>query len=373
VKVIIVDAYYPRFLAHALEGMSCTSLGYDEMLALLLAKRFGTADFYSRHLRELGVDARDIIFNCAPLQQRWAEENGLARNRSAALLSRMPVLRRWVRDDAGLMAIAVQQIVKQRPDVLYLQDLNLFPPAVLRSLKKAVGLVVGQIASPLPAPDFLQPLDLILTSFPHYVDRFRAMGLASEYFRIGFDPIVLEDLGPVKRSRPCTFVGGLSPAHAGRTRFLEALAREVEIEFFGYGAETLDPSSPIVPHHRGGAWALDMYRVLAESVLTVNVHIDVAEQYANNMRLYEATGCGAMLVTDAKENLAELFAPGAEVVAYRNTGEAVEQIRYYLDHPDEAAVIARAGQTRTLREHTYQQRMEELLHILAKYRNNRGA
>lgn len=376
-KVTIVDAYYPRFLAHALEGMAYRSLGYEELRARLLAKRFGTADFYSRHLRDLGVETEDIIFNCEPLQERWAEERGMPRavRRSLAsrAMARLPFVRRLAGAHDRLMAIAVQQIRERRPDVLYLQDLNLFPPLLLSSLKDAVGLVVGQIASPLPPPEFLRPFDLILTSFPHYVARFRAMGIASEYLRIGFDPVVLQELGPVARRRPCTFVGGLSPAHAGRTRFLEALARSVDIEFFGYGVETLDPSSPIVPRHRGGAWALDMYRALAESVITVNVHIDVAENYANNMRLYEATGCGAMLVTDAKDNLGDLFTPGVEVVAYRDTAEAVEQIRYYLAHPDEAAAIARAGQERTLREHTYRQRMEELLQILGRYTKKRAA
>jgi spore maturation protein CgeB len=42
-------------------------------------------------------------------------------------------------------------------------------------------------------------------------------------------------------------------------------------------------------------------------------------------------------------------------------------VRYYLDHPDEAEAIARAGQARTLREHTYQSRMVELNSILSKY------
>jgi hypothetical protein len=199
------------------------------------------------------------------------------------------------------------------------------------------------------------------------------MGIRSEYFRIGFDPIVLEELGPVQRHRPCTFVGGLSAAHAGRTRLLEELARSVDIEFFGYGVESLDACSPIAPRHRGGAWGLDMYKILAESVITVNLHIDVAENYANNMRLYEATGCGAMLLTDVKDNLAELFDPGVEVIAYRDAPEAIDQIRYYLDHGEEAAAVARAGQARTLRDHTYRQRMEELVRILNKHARARAA
>ena len=368
-RITIVDSYYPAFLSYALDKIRAADLGYESMLSRLLGLRFGTADFYSRHLRELGVEASDIILNCEPLQQRWAEERGITFDMGTRFqrgMSRLPLVRRWVDHPNPLTSIAVRQISELRPDVLYIQDLSLFRPSVLRSLKHVVGSIVGQIASPLPDEEFLRPFDLILTSFPHYVDRFRAMGIRSEYFRIGFDPIVIEELGSVQRYRSCTFVGGLSAAHAARTRFLEQLARSVDIEFFGYGAESLDPSSPIVPRHRGGAWALDMYRVLAESIITVNVHIDVAENYANNMRLYEATGCGAMLLTDKKDNLAELFAPGTEVVAYRDAAHAIERIRYYLDHRDEAVAVARAGQVRTLRDHTYRVRMEELIEILKR-------
>ena len=47
--------------------------------------------------------------------------------------------------------------------------------------------------------------------------------------------------------------------------------------------------------------------------------------------------------------------------------EAAELINHYLAHPDEAEAIARAGQERTLREHTYRKRMEELVPILQRH------
>ena len=38
----------------------------------------------------------------------------------------------------------------------------------------------------------------------------------------------------------------------------------------------------------------------------------------------------------------------------------MEKIQYYLVHEDERQAIASTGQARTLRDHTYRQRMEEL-------------
>jgi SAM-dependent methyltransferase len=99
----------------------------------------------------------------------------------------------------------------------------------------------------------------------------------------------------------------------------------------------------------------------------VNRHIDVAENHANNMRLFEATGCGALLITDYKDNLAELFDIGREVVAYRSPEECVELVAYYLQHPEQAATIARAGQARTLRDHSYAANLAETSAILRNH------
>jgi hypothetical protein len=336
----------------------------------LIGLRFGTSDFYTHHLRQLGHEAEDIIANCERLQGLWSAEADYTPPASLPIprrIARLPIIR-WlshVRDP--FTAIIAEQVRRFSPDVLYFQDLNICPPSVLRALKAHTRLLVGQIACPLPSQDYLAPFDLILTSFPHYVDRFRAMGMASEYFRIAFEPSILDELGPMKRDLACTFVGGISAAHGQRTEFLEHLARHVEIQFFGYGRETLSADSPIVPRHQGEAWAMDMYRVLARSRITVNIHIDVAENFANNMRLYEATGCGALLITDRKDNLGELFAVGTEILAYASPQEAVALIEYYSSRPEIASEMAHSGQSRTLREHTYRQRMEELSSILSRY------
>jgi spore maturation protein CgeB len=193
------------------------------------------------------------------------------------------------------------------------------------------------------------------------------MGIASEYFRIGFDTRVLELLGTVEQDVDASFVGGISRHHGKALPMLEYLARSTPIEFFGYGASSLSRSSPIVARHHGEVWGLDMYRALARSRVTLNRHINVAENNANNMRLYEATGVGALLITDRKDNLGELFEVGKEVVAYASPEEAAELIRYYIAHPEEARAIARAGQSRTLRDHTYQRRMDELVPVLERY------
>ena len=371
-KILIVDTYYAAFLARFYaQQKGLSNADYQSQLQALINACFGTSDFYSRHLNELGCEAQDLVVNCVPLQKAWAKENKVPLSQLAVSvphrLFRVPVVGKILAGLPGLMEVAVAQIKAAKPDVLYCQDLSFFPGEVLRELKQYVGLIVGQIACPLPPEPFIKGYDLILTSFPHFVDRLRGLGVKSEYFRIGFDERVLPLLGEVNKDVNCSFVGGISRHHGGAIPLLEYLAEQTDMRIFGYGVNSLAATSPIRQRHGGEVWGLDMYRALARSRITLNRHINVAENNANNMRLYEATGVGAMLLTDRKDNLQELFDIGKEVVAYSSKEEAAELVRHYLDHPEEAEKIAQAGQTRTLREHTYRARMAELVSIVTRY------
>lgn len=371
-KIAIVDTYYGAFLAsHYAKFPELTNSPYCQQRKDLLDQLFGTSDFYSHHLTQLGHEVQDFIVNSVPLQEVWAKENGAPYSVLALKIPhrffRLPFIGRRLASLPGLVEIAVAQVEAFAPDVLYCQDLSFFPPKELLRLRKSVRLVVGQIACPLPPEPFLKSYDLILTSFSHFVPRLRSLGVSSEYFRIGFDTRILDKLGKIPKDVDASFVGGISRHHGKAIPLLEFLASNTPIQIFGYGADSLDTDSPILARHHGEVWGLDMYRTLARSKVTLNRHINVAENNANNMRLFEATGVGTLLITDRKDNLGEIFEIGKEVVAYSSEEEAAELIRYYLNHPEEAATIASAGQARTLREHTYRHRMKELLSLLERY------
>jgi spore maturation protein CgeB len=85
------------------------------------------------------------------------------------------------------------------------------------------------------------------------------------------------------------------------------------------------------------------------------------------MRLYEATGCGALLVTDHAADLGELFTVDKELIAFKGTEDLIERLRYCLAHPQESASIALAGHKACLDRHTYRYRIEEFSAILQRY------
>jgi hypothetical protein len=259
--------------------------------------------------------------------------------------------------------------------VVYLQDLGFFRPRELDRIRRDGVLVAGQIASAAPPDKVLAAYDAVFTSFPHYVERLAALGVHAEYLPIAFDERVLDrlrergvDPSPgARRPHDVSIVGGLDPAtHRNRIDLLERVAPRLGVSVWGYGADALPEHSPVRAGYQGEAWGLDMYEVLARSKIVINVHEDVAGGNVNNMRLFEATGAGALLITDEGANLAELFEPGREVVTFTDADDLVAKARHHLGHEQERVAIAAAGQERTLRDHGYRGRIEDLAERLER-------
>lgn len=371
-RIVVVDTYYPAFVdEHYRRHPELRQAGYEEQFASLMARCFGTSDAYSHHLSELGHTAAEVAVNCFELQSAWTREHG--RRSLVRLAGSLPTPVGIAARRRFLHEVANAQIQELDPDVVYVQDLWFFRRAELDAFRARGRLVVGQIASSPPRVELLRGFDLITTSFPHFVQRFRAAGIDSEYFKIGFYERVLDrlrasgiDPSPrAERPHQVSFIGGLNPrVHAGGTALLERLAPRVPLSIWGYGIDGLAAESPVRARYQGEAWGLDMYAVLSRSRVSLNRHIDVAEGYANNMRLFETTGVGALLLTEAAPNLDDLFAPGREVVTYESENDLVDKIDHYLRHEDDRVEIAAAGQRRTLSEHSYRRRMSELAAIL---------
>lgn len=356
-RMLIVDTCYPAFLqSHYDRDPPLREAPYATQWRSLMDTFFGTADAYSYYLDKLGHEAQEVVVNCEPLQRAWAQEHGV-RTRTVGGLRRRTRL-----DD-----IVAAQVDEFNPDVLYVQNLSALDGRLLRRLGMG-RVIVGQIASEPPPERQLHAFDLLLTSFPHYVKRFRALGISSEYFRIGFDPRILERVGRRPRDLEIVFVGSLGRGqHGGGNAVIERAAARLPLKVWGPGVSEWPRSSPLRDRYGGEAWGIDMFALLARAKIVLNRHIDVAEDYANNMRLYEATGMGALLLTEAKRNLRELFEPGLEVVTYRDEDELADRALYYLEHEKEREEIAAAGKARTLAEHSYALRMAELFRILARF------
>jgi spore maturation protein CgeB len=87
---------------------------------------------------------------------------------------------------------------------------------------------------------------------------------------------------------------------------------------------------------------------------------------AVNQRVFDVPAAGGFLLTDFKEQLAEVLEPGKESVCYHQPEEIPDLVRFYLDHPEARRQIIERGRARILAEHTYRHRLQEMLAVLRR-------
>lgn len=347
------DDYLTAFYA-ARPGLA--GQAHAEQLNLLLDDGFGWPPAVGRRLAQLGHEVEIVVANAEPLQRAWARETG----------AEFP-------ETGWQVRLPMAQVRRFRPDVLWIGSNFRYFGSWLRPVREYCGSVVAWTAAPLPAGLDLGGIDCILTSHENFVREFRSRGVRCERVLPCFETAILDALGDPPRDLPVSFVGSLSWAHMDRIRAMNRVAKETPLEIWTAAPKVLSRSAmrpafwrarwaarDLIPRSHSEVFGRAMYEVMLRSRLAVNVHIGVAGGLAGNMRMFEATGCGALLLTEQAPNLAELFRPGEEVVSYDGTGDLIAKIRHYLARPDEAAQIAVAGQRRTLTGYSAEIRAQEL-------------
>ena len=377
---------------------------YAVQHAALIEDCFGSADFWTNGLNKLGYETIDIIANAELLQASWATENDFNFD-----------------NDDKLFEIAAAQIKRNRPDVLLIADYSTITAEFIRNIRRecpSIRLVLGWCGAGYYDSSIFKEWDIALSCVPEMTDDFNKQGLCSYHVNHAFAPRVLDSLD--LESQPnvdFAFVGSVvkqSKFHLARERLLLHLIESTNLQIWAdlkhptfrqrcdvavrrqafeivavarnVGAtKKILNSLPLV--NKVARWesppdleqfvderilrrtlpplfGVEMFQKLRASRVVFNNHIDVSPVSASNMRLFEATGVGACLVTDWKENLPDLFEPEKEVLTYRTAEECVEKVNYLLAHEDERRAIAAAGQLRTLRDHTFENRAARIDEII---------
>ena len=328
-------------------------LSYGELYDKFTNTLYGLSNYYAKHMEALGNEAQDIFASFEPLQKAWATENGVEYTE-----------KHWLKE------IVLAQIQAFQPDVLYLQDLYLFDQRFRQQLREACKkrvLLIGWRSAPVEDFSVFGDLDLLVTAAPHFIRQMQKHGIKAVLIPLAFEDTVLDVVNPTqRRDLSFTFIGTVGSSHgihSERYSMMERLMGFTPLQVWSSVSE-----SPLLQSYPGRfsnpVFGLKLYEVLARSKIGFNCHIDCAEDYAGNIRLYETTGMGACLITDWKINLHELFEPDVEVVTYRSAGECIEKVKYLLDHEDVRQSIATAGQKRTLKDHTYVQRVARLNELI---------
>lgn len=162
-------------------------------------------------------------------------------------------------------------------------------------------------------------------------------------------------LMPPRRARDCdvsvSFVGA---AHGNRKAQIAALhAAGIDVHCFGYGW----PAGPVA--------AEEIPRIINRSILSLNfANTPGYRQTGPNQikaRTFEVPGSGGLLLTESAPGLENFYVPDKEVLVFRGVADLIGKIQHFLMHPEERDQIANAGYQRTVKDHTYEARLKQLI------------
>lgn len=81
------------------------------------------------------------------------------------------------------------------------------------------------------------------------------------------------------------------------------------------------------------------------------------------LRALEILGAGGLLFSNYQEELVENFRPGEEFVMYENAEDAIEKVKYYLEHEDERQEIAKKGHE-AVKRFSYENQLAQIFKIV---------
>jgi spore maturation protein CgeB len=401
-RFVKVTSFYQSFLQEYYKSNPHISArSYEEQYLHLMDQGYGYANYFPQYLRQnYSLSGTELIHNAMPLQGAWAKEHGLELRGNPLLLA---------------------QLKKYKPEILFIQDSLNFSEAFIQKIRaevRSVRLLIGHCCAPYNSESMkaFKHYDVILACSERFLEDFRRMNLRSYLF-----PHAIESslIGKIKRhSDPVNeiiFIGSLlfrSGFHKNRISYIEEILRQ-KLPIRIYGQLESDPfftlkakqaaylavkllsalnmkriyeykslqkigqlnemprrvryaSSIKKSIHDRPVFGMDMLNTTARYSIGFNLHGEVAGDYAANVRMFEVTGAGTLLVTDHKKNIQSLFEPDSEILTYRTEEECVDKLRWAINHPAEAGKIARAGQQRALRDHSVEKRADLLYEIIQK-------
>ena len=112
-----------------------------------------------------------------------------------------------------------------------------------------------------------------------------------------------------------------------------------------------------------GTYARKLADLIAQSHIVLAPDSPVTNMYWSN-RVYNTLAFGGFLLHPLAHCLLEQYQDGKELVYYRSREDLHEKIRYYLGNPEARLRVSQAAVVRTVREHTYTNRVAELIRTL---------
>lgn len=237
-------------------------------------------------------------------------------------------------------------------------------PATVQALKEDGCRVAlwfpDAVASLGPMAMLVGRYDAVYFKDPKLVDRLRALlDLPVHYLPEACNPMWHRPLGEPGSAPFIVVAGNLYPS---RIRLLDRLLQHgVPLRLYGVPPAASSrhlPSAalPVHPPVRRDEKA----RVFHGATAVLN-NLHPGEMDGLNCRLFEAAGCGAVILCEHRPDVDNLFDAARDLLVFRDFEGLLTQIRLAREDPQRLLGMRRAVSARAHAEHTYAHRLERIL------------
>jgi hypothetical protein len=369
-KFLRISTLYPQLVSQYYNDYNfIKNKKYKTQYFHAINQKFSISDFLTKEIKKKNIVTYEIISNLKYLQLAWQREfskNNLEKS------------------------IIAQQILYYRPDVIFFGNIDLIDNEILEifsrdSFKNIIK--IGYHCAPITQRQIhlLKHLTFLVTCVEDYKKKFQNF-IDTILIPHAFDKSCLKK--PKNRDIDISFIGSLflkKKLHLNRVEILYKILRSnmrsyVSINFKDFYLNFLilflkniifNPSIIfktlyIYLNSKKPLFGKRMYAVLQRSKVMLNLHISDTK-YAGNMRLFEGTGSGCLVITDYKYGLEKYFANEKEVLVYNYYSEAFELIKNSVSNYKILKKISQLGQKKTLSDYNYNESAKILLSKIKKY------
>lgn len=267
-------------------------------------------------------------------------------------------LKERVRANSKRLWAMVQQLSAEGnpPDILIAQTRgNLIDGTVLSKIRNVYGTVILNISMDdrhqywgvkingvlSGVYNLIPHIDLALTAAPECVVWYLKENCPALFFPEASDPNIFYPMTDLPKMHDVCFVGGCYGIRKKIVKAIEASGVKVA----AYGNDW--------PNGRIAIEEVPELFAQSRIILGVGTIGHCTDFYSLKMRDFDAPMSGSLYLTHHNPDLEKLFVLGKEIETFRTPKECVEKVVYYLNHPDKAEAIGRAGRLWAEKKHTW--------------------
>lgn len=282
------------------------------------------------------------------------------------------------RPNTGLMKV----IEPFQPSVVLVLRGMRMPSTVIRALD-GLGIETGVwlIDDPYRLQtheQLVEPYSFVITQESSCVSFYQQLGKPCFHLPLAADPYQFQPQPVTSRYRSdICFVGSAFPSRIETFNRLASFLEPLSFRIIGQWWQRLErydalkqgiinqpiPADEAARYYNGARIVLNIHRTRNDRR---DNHWNLPAHTPNN-RTFNVASCQAFQLTTARHDLEQLYRIDDEMITFSSVRELTELIEYYLERPERRRMIASRAYRRTLAEHTYAVRLQEMVRLLTKH------